>query len=140
LRTCDHLLTIRFSNVLLISGVMHHAKTTCMKWLAVLFKTNKLFLEGNKVLVYTTWEWFNDSTSNWAYVIRNGCFVAQRQQMAMICGQKTNFPCCVAQQMAIICGQKTNFPSCVARQRAVICGKNGLFITNLTFFVCKNKM
>jgi len=59
--------------------------------------------------------------------------------MAMICGQKRNFVTCVAQQMAMICGQKTNFPSCVARQKAVICDQNGLFITNLTFFICENE-
>ena len=39
----EDLLTIRFSNVLFISGVTHHAKT--MKWLGMLFKNNKLVLE-----------------------------------------------------------------------------------------------
>ena len=40
----------------------------------------------------------------------------------------------------MICCQKTNFlPRCVARQKAVISGQNGLFIANLTFFICENK-
>ena len=46
-----------------------------------------------------------------------------RQNMAMICGQKTTLPSCVARQnMAMIFGQKTTLSSCVARQMAMICG------------------
>jgi len=76
-----------------------------------------------------------------ACVIRKGCFVDRRRQMAMSCGKKTSSvnghddtQICgqkifrfVAQQfiVAIIGCQKTNFPCCVFRQKAVFCGQNG---------------
>ena len=49
-----------------------------------------------------------------------------RQNMAMICGQKTTLPSCVARQnMAMIFGQKTTLSSCEALQNmAMIFGQN----------------
>ena len=63
---------------------------------------------------------------------------AARENMTMICGQKTTFPSCVARQnMAMICGQKTTLSSCVARQNmAITCGKK----TTLSSCVARQNM
>lgn len=48
------------------------------------------------------------------------------QNMAMICGQKTSLPSCVARQMAMICNCKTNLSNCHSDHLILSSGDNTL--------------